>query len=58
MVHLMARWIVDAFHRHFGSGLFIAFGEEYQALLENLTVGAIVWLICLWMYRRQIHIRL
>jgi predicted acyltransferase len=58
MVHLMARWIVDAFHRHFGSGTFTVFGDEHQALLENLTVGTVVWLVCLWMYRRQIHIRL
>ena len=47
------RW--TTLHRHFGARLFHASsGRAYQPLLENLAVGAFVWLICYWMYRRQI----
>ena len=58
LIHLIAGWTVKALHRHLGTRLFTALGETYQPLLENLTVGAIVWLICYWMYRRQIFLRL
>ena len=58
MIHLFAQWVVDALHRHFGAWPFTWLGPEFQPLLENLSVGAIVWLICYWMYRRQIFLRL
>jgi predicted acyltransferase len=58
LIHLVAQWIVDALHRHFGARIFTWLGPEFQPLLENLSVGAIVWLICYWMYRRQIFLRL
>jgi len=58
MIHLIAAWFVATIHRHFGPGMYTAFGAEFQPLLENLSVGAFVWLVCWWMYRRQIFLRL
>jgi predicted acyltransferase len=58
MIHLIAHWILEAYHRHFGADAFSVFGEPYRMLTENLVVGASVWLICYWMYRRKIFLRI
>ncbi|RIK87973.1 MAG: DUF5009 domain-containing protein [Planctomycetota bacterium] len=58
MIHLIAHWTLDALHRHVGAAAFEAFGEPYQPLVENLAVGTIIWLICYWMYRRGIFLRI
>jgi predicted acyltransferase len=58
MIHLIAHWTLEALHRHFGTAMFEAFGPAYRPLVEDLTVGAIIWLICFWMYRRRIFLRI
>jgi predicted acyltransferase len=58
MIHLIAQWTLDALHRHLGAGLFASAGEPQRQLVENLAVGAIIWLICYWMYRRRIFLRI
>jgi predicted acyltransferase len=58
MIHVAARWIVENLHRHLGDPMFTVLGPEFQPLMENLSVGAIVWLVCYWMYRRNILLRI
>jgi heparan-alpha-glucosaminide N-acetyltransferase len=58
MIHLAAGWIVDTLQRHFGTRPFNVLGSEFQPMLENWSVGLTVWLVCLWMYRRRIFLRL
>jgi predicted acyltransferase len=58
MIHLMSGWIVETLQRHFGTRAFVVFGPEFRPMLENWSVGLTVWVICLWMYRRRIFLRL
>jgi predicted acyltransferase len=58
MIHLAAEWVVETLQRHLSTRPFTILGAEFQPLLENLSVGATVWLICYWMNRRQIFLRL
>jgi heparan-alpha-glucosaminide N-acetyltransferase len=58
MIHLAAEWIVETLQRHFGTRPFSALGGEFQPMLENWSVGLCVWLVCFWMYRRRIFLRL
>jgi predicted acyltransferase len=58
LIHLIAHWTLETLHRHFGTGIFTVAGAEFQPLLEDLTVGAVIWLICYWMYRRRIFLKL
>ncbi len=58
MIHLIAHWTLEALHRHVGTAIFESFGPAYQPLAEDLTVGMVVWLICYWMYRRGIFLRI
>ncbi len=58
LIHLTGEWVVATVRHHFGDTPYNFLGAEYQPLLENLSVGIFVWLICLWMYRRHIHVRI
>jgi predicted acyltransferase len=58
MTYLVAAWVLEQLHIHFGERPFQILGAEYQMLLENFAVAAILWLICFWMYRRQIFLRI
>jgi heparan-alpha-glucosaminide N-acetyltransferase len=58
MIHLIAWWILDSLRRHLP---FLGFGEGgtgYQPMLENFATGLVLWLICYWMYRRKIFLRI
>lgn len=58
LIHLIAHWTLENYLRHFGAGMFTVFGPAWEPLLQNLAVGAFIWLICYWMYRRQLFLRL
>lgn len=58
MTYIVAVWVLDQLRIHIGERPFQVFGTEYQMLMENLTVAAILWLICFWMYRRRIFLRI
>jgi predicted acyltransferase len=58
MTYLVAAWVLEQLHIHFGARPFQILGAEYQMLLENCAVAVILWLICFWMYRRQIFLRI
>jgi len=58
MTYLIATWIAKTLLTHLGTTPFTIFGETYKPLLINLAVGTCLWLICLWMYRRKIFLRI
>lgn len=58
LIHLIAHWTLENYLRHFGGGMFTLFGPAWEPLLQNLAVGAFIWLICYWMYRRQLFLRI
>lgn len=58
MIHLIAGWTLETYLRHLGLAPFTILGPLFAPLLQNLAVGALIWLICYWMYRRRIFLRL
>lgn len=58
MIWMIAGWCLATLHTHFGEAPFRILGSEFQPLLENLAVSTILWLICYWMYRREIFLRI
>jgi predicted acyltransferase len=58
MTYLISRWILQHLRIHFGEQPFQVFGAQYQPLLENVAVATVLWLICYWMYRRQVFLRI
>lgn len=58
IVHTLAGWLTKNLQTHLGSKIFTIWGEAYEHLLLNLLVGTCLWLICLWMYKRQLFLRI
>jgi heparan-alpha-glucosaminide N-acetyltransferase len=58
MIHLLPEWIDRMLQTHLGDGYTLVFGEPFSDLLRNVTCALILWLLCLWMYRRKIFLRL
>jgi hypothetical protein len=67
MAQLLKPWITKTLRIHLttvdsalGTGIVSAlFGESatYRPLWESLALLGVLWLICWWMYRRRIFIR-
>ncbi len=58
MTYMIAGWLLQTLLTHFGPTPFQVFGETFQPLLECIAVGLCMWLICYWMVRREIYIRI
>ncbi len=51
--------IVDAtLQKHLGENYAGFLGAGFEPLLKNLANGVILWLVCFWMYRRKIFLRI
>ncbi len=48
-------WVRKNLSIHIGSGVFAG---EYGKLIESVAILTVLWLICLWMYRKRIFLRL
>lgn len=55
MSQLMRPWIGGRLRTHLGAGLF---SGTYEPIINDCLVLLIFWLICLWMYRRRIFLKI
>jgi hypothetical protein len=53
----MEGFFLAAIDRHLGSALFASLGA-YGPVLRGMLVLAIFWTILLWMYRRNVFVRI
>lgn len=58
MAHLFDGFLLSALKTHFSPKIFQIFGTELEPHLRGLAVFLILWLICLWMYRRKLFIKI
>jgi heparan-alpha-glucosaminide N-acetyltransferase len=58
LVHLMDGFLATSLKIHLGQGIFEIFGKPWAMMTEGAMVLTILWLICLWMYRRKTFVRL
>ncbi len=58
MIHLFPGWIVNAFRTHLGQDCGAEFGVEFAPITENLAAAAVLVLICCWMYRRKLFLKI
>lgn len=54
MAWFIAGWIRHNLYTHFGRAIF---ETTYGPIVEQMAVLAIMWLVCLWLYRRRIFVR-
>ena len=58
IVHVAEHYTAEALRTHLGRGTFQAFGAAYEPILVGGVSLLIFWLMLLWMYRRNIYIRI
>lgn len=58
MEMLLKPWTAKNLEIHLGQDIFLLFGEAYVPMVQATMTGLVFWLICLWMYRRKIFIRI
>jgi predicted acyltransferase len=51
-------WILATIRTHFGERPFGILGEPYAPLVERVLVLAVMWLVCVWLYRQKIFVRI
>lgn len=57
IAHLVDGFIGDALDRHLGKGWAAVAGEGYTPLVHGAAVLIVEWLILLWLYRRNLFVR-
>jgi predicted acyltransferase len=58
MEELSHGWFGRTLRTHFGSGIFEFLGKPYEPMLARLFVLLAMWLVCYWLYRQRIFIRI
>jgi len=58
MDHLWDNFIRHNWQIHFGPGVFNIFGAAYAPITEMLLLLLVLWLICYWMHRRKLFLKI
>ena len=58
MAQLLPGWIHRTLGTHFGSRIFEFVDEAYRPLVSSLWILLFMWLVCYWLYRQRIFIRI
>ena len=58
MTYLCASWIAYTLQTQFGAEIFDLFGTPYAPIVQSIAVLSILRLICFWLYRQRIFIRI
>ena len=55
---LLRPWTAKTIQTHFGADVFKLAGEVYEPMLQSMAVGCCFWIVCYWMYRNKIFVRI
>jgi heparan-alpha-glucosaminide N-acetyltransferase len=61
MSQLIGGWVANTLERHFGPEVFTAYGQldaVYAPISRMVLVLLVFWLICVWLYRQRVFIRI
>ena len=58
LVHLIDKFLAESLKVHLGRNIFQLFGTPFERMAEGAAVLALLWLICLWMYRKSLFLRI
>ena len=58
MAELLPGWMRRTLETHFGSNIFEFVAEPYRPFVASVWVLAFMWLVCYWLYRQRIFIRI
>jgi heparan-alpha-glucosaminide N-acetyltransferase len=55
---LLRRWASRTLMTYFGEDIFLRFGPLWEPMMQWTLVGLVFWLMCFWMYRQKIFVRI
>jgi len=58
MIHFLPSFIDSTLKIHAGEGYSEFLGIPFSRLVTNATAGLVLWLICFWMYRRKLFLKI
>jgi predicted acyltransferase len=58
MAQLMKGWVRGSLKTNFGQDIFNIFSATYGPIVESVAVLFVLWLVCLWMYRQKVFVRI
>jgi predicted acyltransferase len=58
MLHFLPGWIDGTLKIHIGENYSMLFGEPFSRLATNAVAGLVLWLVCFWMYRRKLFLKI
>ena len=58
MSMILRPWVRDNINRHFGHGVYEIFGKAYAPMVDATLFLIFCWLVCWWMYRQKMFIRI
>ena len=58
MHYLCDDWIQATLTTHFGEQIFGVFGEPFAPLVARVLVLLVMWLVCVYLYRQKIFVRI
>ena len=58
MEMVLRNWTGETIQKHFGADSFLIFGDLYEPMVRYTLIGFVFWLVCLWMYRQKIFVRI
>jgi heparan-alpha-glucosaminide N-acetyltransferase len=58
MEMLLKGWTGKTLQTHLGDGVFNIFGAMNAPFVQSTMIGLVFWLVCWWMYRRKIFLRI
>ena len=58
MSQLLKPWFHETLTRHFGPKLLKIFGDPYAPMVQSALFLLFCWIVCAWMYRKKIFLRI
>lgn len=58
MSHQLKPWVGSTLRMFLGQDVFHIFGAGYEPMVRSTMIGLVFWLICFWLYRRKMFIRI
>jgi hypothetical protein len=56
---ILKPWVRETMQRHFGRGVYEApLGKLYAPMVEAFVFLMFTWVICWWMYRKKVFVRI
>jgi predicted acyltransferase len=55
---LLKPWVAKTIKIHAGSSIFEHWGAVWEPAVQSISIGVVFWLICLYLYRQRIFLRI